>query len=155
MTRVFSMRWLVAVGRWSYGIYLWHLPVIQLLDPVVPRSGPGGWLLLTVTTLAIAVPLGAATFAWVEQPAIRWSKSTREERAARRREREDDAAESASASRAGRPLLSRGRRGSRARPAAASRRAPQPQQHLDADVAQPPGHLGEHAAPVGRASGSR
>lgn len=85
LTRVFSVRWMVAVGRWSYGVYLWHLPVIELLDPVVPRSGPGGWLLLLTLTLSIAVPLGAATFAWVEQPAIRWSRQSREERAARRR----------------------------------------------------------------------
>ena len=91
VTRIFSVRWLVAVGRWSYGVYLWHLPVIEVLDPLVPRSGPGGWLLLTTLTLLVSVPLGAATFAWVEQPAIAWSRSTREERAARRRARAEEA----------------------------------------------------------------
>lgn len=78
--RVLADRRLVAVGRWSYGVYLWHLPVIELLDPVLPRSGPGGWLLLTSVTLAVSVALGAATFAWVEEPAIRWSRRYRPDR---------------------------------------------------------------------------
>src|SRR5690606_32691244 len=30
--RLMSSRFLVATGRWSYGIYLWHLPVIVLLE---------------------------------------------------------------------------------------------------------------------------
>ena len=41
VVRAFSMRWIVAVGRWSYGIYLWHLPVIVILEKDVNRAGPG------------------------------------------------------------------------------------------------------------------
>jgi acetyltransferase len=74
VTRAMSMAWLVALGRWSYSIYLWHLPVIVLLAPHVARDGIDGFLLFYGLTLAITVPLGAATYAWVEQPAIRWSK---------------------------------------------------------------------------------
>jgi peptidoglycan/LPS O-acetylase OafA/YrhL len=76
VTRFMSMRWLVAVGRWSYSVYLWHLPVIVLLSPHVARDGVDGFLILYGLTLAITIPLGAATYAWVEQPAIRWSKRT-------------------------------------------------------------------------------
>ena len=79
VVRVFSMRWIVAVGRWSYGIYLWHLPVIVILEKDVNRAGPGGLLLWLAIVLAISVPLGAATYAWVEKPAIAWSKRTRRE----------------------------------------------------------------------------
>ena len=74
VTRFMSMRWLVAMGRWSYSIYLWHLPVIVILAPHVARDGVDGFLIFYALTLAITVPLGAATYAWVEQPAIRWSK---------------------------------------------------------------------------------
>lgn len=77
VVRVFSMRWIVAVGRWSYGIYLWHLPVIVILEKDVSRSGPGGLLLWLAIVLGISVPLGAATYAWVEKPAIAWSKKAK------------------------------------------------------------------------------
>lgn len=76
-TRFMSMTWLVAIGRWSYSIYLWHLPVIVLLAPNVARDGIGGFLVLYALTLGISIPLGAATYAWVEKPAIRWSKRER------------------------------------------------------------------------------
>lgn len=75
LPRVMSTRFLTAIGRWSFGIYLWHLPVIVLLeDDFVHRTGFGGFLLWMSCILAISIPLGAATYAWVESPAISWSK---------------------------------------------------------------------------------
>ncbi|MCX6395369.1 MAG: acyltransferase [Propionibacteriales bacterium] len=76
--RIMSSRFLTATGRWSYGIYLWHLPLIELIeDDFVHRTGFGGFLLWMSCIFAIAIPLGAATYAWVEKPAIEWSKRTR------------------------------------------------------------------------------
>ena len=78
LTRLLSTRWFVAIGRWSYGIYLWHLPVIVILDrDITFPDGPIGlgWRLLCV--LAISIPLGAATYAWVERPVIAWSRRDR------------------------------------------------------------------------------
>ncbi|RNL64936.1 acyltransferase [Nocardioides marmoriginsengisoli] len=73
--RLMSCRPLTAIGRWSYGIYLWHLPVIVLLEnDFTHRTGVGGFLLWLSCILAISIPLGAATYAWVESPAIAWSK---------------------------------------------------------------------------------
>ena len=70
-----ASRWLNAVGRWSYGIYLWHLPVIVLIeDDFVHRTGPGGFALWLACILGVAVPLGAATYAWVEKPVNDWSR---------------------------------------------------------------------------------
>jgi peptidoglycan/LPS O-acetylase OafA/YrhL len=80
VVRVFSMRWLVAVGRWSYGIYLWHLPVVEVLAPEMKRDGPGNFVIWCSVILAISVPLGAMTYAWVEKPAIAWSKRVRQPR---------------------------------------------------------------------------
>jgi len=75
VNRVLASRWLTAVGRWSYGIYLWHLPLITLLaDDFRWRSGPGGFVLWVGFITALSVPLGAATYAFVERPAIAWSK---------------------------------------------------------------------------------
>lgn len=75
VARFLSGRWLVATGRWSYGIYLWHLPVIALLEnDFTHRTGVSGFVLWMGCVLAVSYPLGAATFVWVENPAISWSK---------------------------------------------------------------------------------
>jgi peptidoglycan/LPS O-acetylase OafA/YrhL len=87
MNRLLSTRPAVAVGRWSYGIYLWHLPVIAVLytDFVFPRGVPG-LLLPLATVVVISLALSAATYAWVEQPAIAWSHRMTPTRRRRREE---------------------------------------------------------------------
>lgn len=76
LIRFFAARTMNAIGRWSYGIYLWHLPVTVLLeDEFTLRTGVGGFLLWQACILAVSIPLGAATYAWVEKPTIAWSRS--------------------------------------------------------------------------------
>lgn len=63
-------RW---IGERSYGLYLWHWPVIVLLAaalPAVERTGPSGWMLGAVA-LAVSVALAAASYRWLEQPVRR------------------------------------------------------------------------------------
>jgi peptidoglycan/LPS O-acetylase OafA/YrhL len=70
-----SARWLVATGRWSYGVYLWHLPVTVLLfENVGVQPGPMGFVVWIAVVAAVSLSLGALTYAWVEKPAIAWSK---------------------------------------------------------------------------------
>ena len=77
-SRALSHRAVVAVGRWSYGIFLWHMSVILVLNPIVTeRRSVLGLAVWIGAVLAVSIPLGAATYAWVEQPAIRWSKRSR------------------------------------------------------------------------------
>lgn len=57
------------IGRWSYSIYLWHVPILIL---AAQRWGP----LSGVENLLLcvgAIGLAAATFRWIENP-IRHSK---------------------------------------------------------------------------------
>lgn len=65
---------LVAVGRRSYGLYLWHWPVFVLLDATTGR-----WRV--VPAMAIAVVLSEACYRWVEQPVRerRWTCWSRPE----------------------------------------------------------------------------
>ena len=78
VARALSMRWLVATGRWSYSIYLWHLPVIVLLvDDFTFRSGPVGAMVWLTVVLASSIALGAASYVWVEKPAMSLSRRAR------------------------------------------------------------------------------
>ena len=59
------LRWgpLPTLGVWSYGIYLWHLPLIRLAQPVL-----GETLLVAALGGLAAVPAAALSYRFVEQP---------------------------------------------------------------------------------------
>lgn len=56
---------LVALGRISYGVYLWHWPAVVVLTPA--RTGWHGWGLLALQS-GVAVASAALSFVVVEQP---------------------------------------------------------------------------------------
>jgi peptidoglycan/LPS O-acetylase OafA/YrhL len=60
------LRW---IGVRSYGIYLWHWPVIALATAAFPQQRPAGWIWLPEAALSIG--LAAASWRWVEEPIIR------------------------------------------------------------------------------------
>ncbi|WP_177207873.1 acyltransferase family protein [Massilia yuzhufengensis] len=53
---------------YSYGIYIWHWPVIIMLREVLPPVGPVG---LTLATVAVVVPVAMLSWHAVESPALR------------------------------------------------------------------------------------
>lgn len=69
MTRVLSWQPLVALGRVSYGVYLWHFPIAVLL-PLT--QGP----VLAAATLSLCVVVAALSWRLVEKPALRWRSAT-------------------------------------------------------------------------------
>lgn len=76
VVRCLSTRFMQATGRWSYGIYLWHLPVIVLVGDEGQRGeGVLGVLWIIVLVSVPSYLLGAASWAWVEAPAMNWSKA--------------------------------------------------------------------------------
>src|SRR5690606_9523549 len=69
VVRFLSSRSMQATGRWSYGIYLWPLPVITVLaEDVSFRVGPVGLVTWFLWLLPITYLLGAMSYAWVEAP---------------------------------------------------------------------------------------
>lgn len=61
------VRW---VGERSYGIYLWHWPVILIADALTPALAPdsAGWWLVRALALATTLAIAAASYRYVETP---------------------------------------------------------------------------------------
>lgn len=77
--RVLASWWALAIGRWSYGIFIWHLAVLNAVFPVfgiMPFSGSFFYVLALTFVLSLAV--ASASYALVEEPArvavTRWEK---------------------------------------------------------------------------------
>ena len=63
--RVLSVAPLVWLGQRSYGLYLWHYPVIRLIGP---RLGEIGGVARDVTVVAASVLLAEASYRLIEHP---------------------------------------------------------------------------------------
>ena len=72
LTQVLGSRPMRSIGLVSYGLYLWHWPVMVFLDE--QRVGFGGVVLLLVQ-IALTGVLAAASYRWIEMPIRRngWS----------------------------------------------------------------------------------
>lgn len=74
--RVLEHPFVLTLGRWSYGIFIWHLAVLAVVFPVfgiVPFTGE--FVMVLVLTVALTIPVASASYALVEDPVRRWVKS--------------------------------------------------------------------------------
>ncbi|WP_433334301.1 acyltransferase family protein [Spirillospora sp. CA-294931] len=67
--RALSARWITGIGLVSYSLYLWHEPIMIMLD----RSGflpayQSGFPLAVLVVLAVSLPLAAASYWLIEYP---------------------------------------------------------------------------------------
>ena len=68
-------------ARISFGLYLWHFLVLQLMGEFwIAGAGRGGmndlgqWLLVCVTAIAASTAIATVSFYVMEQPIIRWAR---------------------------------------------------------------------------------
>jgi peptidoglycan/LPS O-acetylase OafA/YrhL len=66
----------VWLGRVSFGIYLWHFPIVGMLGRAGWGEEPGMWALASVA-LAATLLLGELSYRLIERPAMRLGRRTR------------------------------------------------------------------------------
>lgn len=66
LAKVFAFKPLVWVGKRSYGMYLWHLPIILLLVSALNVNGDEIWFGILVIAIVIAV--SALQYKYIENP---------------------------------------------------------------------------------------
>lgn len=64
----FEHPWLSWWGQRTYGVYMWHYPIIGVLAGTIAVLG---WTLGTVLTVAATLIVAAASYQWVELPFLR------------------------------------------------------------------------------------
>jgi len=64
-------RWLVYLGTISYGIYLYHMSAYMAADLIAKRLGMAPAFAFSLLAPAICLAVSAASWAWIERPALR------------------------------------------------------------------------------------
>ena len=60
---------MVTLGRWSYGLFIWHLAALNMVFPVIGRFAFSGNLpVVLVLTLVFGFAVAAVSYALVESP---------------------------------------------------------------------------------------
>lgn len=74
---VLGSHFLSWIGKISYGVFLWHFPLVQALQGRFFRHlNPGpAFLSLTLLVLPVALVLGWLSWRWIEMPALRVARS--------------------------------------------------------------------------------
>ncbi|MBS4728189.1 acyltransferase [Mycobacterium sp. SM1] len=67
--RLLASAAMVTLGRWSYGVFIWHLAALAMVFPVIGRFAfSGGMPIVLVLTLIFAIAIAAVSYALVESP---------------------------------------------------------------------------------------
>ena len=60
---------MVTLGRWSYGIFIWHLAALTMVFPVIGQFAFHGHMLeVLALTLVFSIAISAVSYALVESP---------------------------------------------------------------------------------------
>jgi peptidoglycan/LPS O-acetylase OafA/YrhL len=69
-----SSKILCWVGRRSYGIYLYHLPIFLTLVVLRRRHSPVNYLLVTALMFAVTILVAALSYRFIERPVLRYKR---------------------------------------------------------------------------------
>ncbi|WP_010540716.1 acyltransferase family protein [Dietzia alimentaria] len=75
-----------ALGRWSYGVFLWHVLVLHFAFQIAfVEMFAGQMLTIWLVTVVVSTVIAAASYALVEEPSRHWLSPRRKSRRASRR----------------------------------------------------------------------
>ncbi len=67
--RILASDPMVTLGRWSYGVFIWHLAALDMVFPVIGRFAFTGDMAVVLTlTLVFTIAISAVSYALVESP---------------------------------------------------------------------------------------
>jgi peptidoglycan/LPS O-acetylase OafA/YrhL len=67
--RILGSPLMVTLGRWSYGLFVWHLAALAMVFPMIGEFAFNGHMLFVfVLTLAFGLAIAAVSYALVENP---------------------------------------------------------------------------------------
>lgn len=76
--RVLSSAVMTTLGRWSYSVFLWHLPVMAVVFPLTGIAYfSGHFVLVLMLTLALTVVVSALSYEFIELPGARLVRGRR------------------------------------------------------------------------------
>ena len=76
ITRVLSQRWLVKLGESSYSLYIFHIPVLWIINDILLKFGiVSSPLVLLVTYAPFMIGLSVIIFRQIEWPAQKWLRT--------------------------------------------------------------------------------
>jgi peptidoglycan/LPS O-acetylase OafA/YrhL len=73
LVRLLSLPPLRALGKISYGVYLWHVPVLRKLQGAIPLPEPLGF----VAAASLAIGIAWLSYRFVERPVLAWRDRAR------------------------------------------------------------------------------
>lgn len=76
IAKAFSAPWILTLGRWSYGIFLWHMPILHVVTErkLVPAQGVSATVAYFALVLALTIPVAAFSYRFIEEPCLRLAK---------------------------------------------------------------------------------
>lgn len=75
VVRIFDVlllsEWVQYAGRFSYGFYLFHVPILY----VIRASAPMHWIPTALLTLLLTICVSIGSYEFVERPLMRWNRN--------------------------------------------------------------------------------
>ncbi|BBY58754.1 acyltransferase family protein [Mycolicibacterium sarraceniae] len=67
--QILGSRFMVTLGRWSYGLFVWHLAALVMVFPMVGKfMFNGNLIVMLVLTLVLGFAMAAVSYALIESP---------------------------------------------------------------------------------------
>jgi peptidoglycan/LPS O-acetylase OafA/YrhL len=73
LTSVLNWRWLCGLGTISYGVYLYHMPILEFIQRSGWGSGNDGVFLVALICGAVVLAVSTLSWVFVERPLIEWN----------------------------------------------------------------------------------